>query len=237
MTAPGSIADHLTADSRTDTGFAPSPNPFRERAIVTLAPDGKVLTWNAAAERLNGHLAEDVLGRNLSFLYPEQEKDEGAPSRHLREAAERGECRYDGVRVHKNAACFRAKVVLTACFGHIGDLEGFTEIAVRVDAEQNEVRPREDEPLRDRERLATIVTQGIFQAGLTLAGAIELAAHPDAVQRIQRAIGTLDETIREIRSLLVAGRFPDDLTLPDKPAGPDAHSPQDTGRNERTDAA
>ena len=218
MALPGS------ADSRSDTEAGPRSNVFRERAVITLAPDGTVLTWNAGAQRLNGHLAEDVLGQHFSIFYPEQERDAGTPSRHLREATADGERRYDGLRLHNNGTCFRVRVALVACFDHVGSIEGFTEITLRAGAEPHEVQPCEDELLRGREHLAAslqqVVVHRIIDAGLTLAGTLEIATHPTVVQRVQRAIGTLDETITGIRSLMADGRL---LDTPDA-SGAAAHS-------------
>jgi PAS domain S-box-containing protein len=40
-------------------------------AIVSLAPDGTIRTWNAAAERLFGYAAGEAIGRPISMLSPE----------------------------------------------------------------------------------------------------------------------------------------------------------------------
>ena len=39
-------------------------------AIMSLAPDGTVLTWNGGAERIYGYSAQEMIGRNLSVLTP-----------------------------------------------------------------------------------------------------------------------------------------------------------------------
>ncbi len=40
-------------------------------AIIALDPDGRVMRWNAGAERLYGYAASDVLGHEITFLMPE----------------------------------------------------------------------------------------------------------------------------------------------------------------------
>src|SRR5437773_8960071 len=40
-------------------------------AIVTADSDGRIVSWNAAAERIFGHPADEVVGRPLSVLVPE----------------------------------------------------------------------------------------------------------------------------------------------------------------------
>jgi PAS domain S-box-containing protein len=39
-------------------------------AVVSFAPDGKILTWNAAAERIFGYTRAEIVGRSISQLSP-----------------------------------------------------------------------------------------------------------------------------------------------------------------------
>ncbi|GLH67726.1 response regulator [Geothrix edaphica] len=39
-------------------------------AVVSFAPDGKILTWNAAAERIFGYTRPEIVGRSVSQLAP-----------------------------------------------------------------------------------------------------------------------------------------------------------------------
>jgi PAS domain S-box-containing protein len=39
-------------------------------AILSLAPDGTVLTWNGGAERIYGYSAQEMVGRNINILTP-----------------------------------------------------------------------------------------------------------------------------------------------------------------------
>ena len=55
----------------------------QSEAIVGLDLEGNILSWNRGAERIYGHTEEDVAGRDVTLLSPE---DEG---RHLLEALER----------------------------------------------------------------------------------------------------------------------------------------------------
>jgi two-component system cell cycle sensor histidine kinase/response regulator CckA len=59
-----------------------------EDAIVTRAPDGTVLTWNPGAERLFGFAAEEIVGRSIDVLLPDDARGELSM---LRERLGRGE--------------------------------------------------------------------------------------------------------------------------------------------------
>jgi len=39
-------------------------------ALISFTPDGKILTWNAAAERIFGYTRPEIVGRNISQLAP-----------------------------------------------------------------------------------------------------------------------------------------------------------------------
>src|SRR5712691_7599900 len=45
-------------------------------AIFTTDPDGVVLSWNRAARRMFGYSAEDIVGRSLAILVPDDRFDE-----------------------------------------------------------------------------------------------------------------------------------------------------------------
>jgi PAS domain S-box-containing protein len=75
-------------------------------AIIGLGPDGRVLTWNAGAERLYGYREHDIRTRPIGVLSPDPQKDEvtAGLGRLLREqAVERVEAEQvtrQGGRVH-----------------------------------------------------------------------------------------------------------------------------------------
>lgn len=44
-------------------------------AIIAAAPDGTIILWNPAAERMFGFTAEEALGRSLDLIIPERLRD------------------------------------------------------------------------------------------------------------------------------------------------------------------
>ena len=53
---------------------------FANDAIIGLAPDGLIRTWNPAAERLYGLPAEQIIGQNIAVLWPEEQQSSMAAS-------------------------------------------------------------------------------------------------------------------------------------------------------------
>jgi GAF domain-containing protein len=75
--------------------------------------------------------------------------------------------------------------------------------AVAIDNARLHARVREVDLVGDRERIARelhdTVIQRLFATGLSLQAAVRLVDRPEAVERIERTIDDLDETVRQIR--------------------------------------
>ncbi|WP_257307322.1 response regulator [Geothrix campi] len=78
-------------------------------AVVSFAPDGKILTWNAAAERIFGYTRAEIVGRSISQLSPGHLVGELDQIAHQ---VGRGQVVRDAetVRVRKGGATFSANI-------------------------------------------------------------------------------------------------------------------------------
>jgi PAS domain S-box-containing protein len=80
--------ERLTEDVRRVERHLASVVESANELIVSMDPDGRIMTWNQAAERLSGSRAADVAGRNLADLCAHEERAEMA---HLLASARLGE--------------------------------------------------------------------------------------------------------------------------------------------------
>ena len=73
----------ISARKQAEAGFArlASIVESSEDAIIMRSPEFRTLTWNAAAERLFGYTAEEVVGRSSGFLAPPEFQNELAATR------------------------------------------------------------------------------------------------------------------------------------------------------------
>src|SRR5438309_3706351 len=85
----------------------------RDYAIFMLDGAGRVLTWNAGAERLKGYRAEDIIGKHFSCFYPDDAVEAGKPARMLALAARDGRVEDEGWRVRRDGARLGADVIIT----------------------------------------------------------------------------------------------------------------------------
>ena len=100
----------------------------KDYAIFMLDREGRVLTWNAGAERTKGYRAEEIVGKPFSIFYPPEDCQRGKPAWELKEAEAKGRLEDEGWRVRKDGAQFWASVVLTALRDEAGNLRGFGKI-------------------------------------------------------------------------------------------------------------
>jgi PAS domain S-box-containing protein len=101
----------------------------KDYAIILLDPDGRIVTWNAGAQRIKGYLSEEILGRHFSQFYPPEALQENKPAAELKIAAEDGRVEDEGWRVRKDGSLFWANVVITALRDEGGRLRGFAKLS------------------------------------------------------------------------------------------------------------
>ncbi|MBJ7446948.1 MAG: PAS domain S-box protein [Brevundimonas sp.] len=99
----------------------------RDYGIFALDVDGRVVSWNAGAERIKGWTADEILGRHFSTFYPVESRDE-TPDRLLEIARREGRAEDDGWRLRNDGGRFWANVVITALRAEDGTLTGFSKV-------------------------------------------------------------------------------------------------------------
>ena len=98
-------------------------------AIFMLDPRGRVISWNAGAERIKGYRAKEIIGHNFSCFFPPEDIKRGWPQEMLRLTAARGRHEEEGMRVRKGGSRFWSRVTLTALRDPAGNLQGFSKIS------------------------------------------------------------------------------------------------------------
>jgi PAS domain S-box-containing protein len=113
----------------SDDWFRLAVEGVQTYAIFMLNPHGEVATWNIGAERIKGYTASEIVGKNFSCFYPQEDIDQGKPEEILRVAAEKGRVEVQQYRVRKNGTRFLANLVITALRDQAGKLIGYSEIS------------------------------------------------------------------------------------------------------------
>ena len=112
----------------TEESFRLMVESVTDHALVMLDPEGRVVSWNGGAERIQGYLAEDIVGEHFSQFYPGKDIADGKPGNDLQAAMENGRFEDEGWRVRKDESNFWANVVYTAIRDQMGSLRGFAKL-------------------------------------------------------------------------------------------------------------
>ena len=96
-------------------------------AIMTKSLDGIITSWNKGAEKTYGYLAEEIIGKNLSILEPDNRKGE---IKHFSEKIKRGEQiqHYETSRLKKDGTIINVSVTLSPVFNSSRELMALSAI-------------------------------------------------------------------------------------------------------------
>jgi PAS domain S-box-containing protein len=134
-------------------------------AIYMLNPEGRVVTWNAGAERIKGYLAREIVGSHLSQFFTPEDREAGVPNMALKIARETGRYESEGWRVRKDGSRFWAFAVIDAVHDEQGELIGFAKITRDMTERRNaQIRlERAQEQLAQSQKMEAIghLTGGI----------------------------------------------------------------------------
>ena len=101
---------------------------LQEYAIYLLDPNGRIVSWNAGAQRLKGYQSHEVLGKHFSMFYTPEAIAAGRPERALETARTQGRYEEEGWRVRKDGTPIWGSIVMTAIRDAEGRLQGFGKV-------------------------------------------------------------------------------------------------------------
>ena len=181
------LAD-LTARKRTAEALHASETHFRllmeavkDYAIFSIAPDGRVTSWNSGAQALKGYTAAEIVGEHFSVFYSAEDRERGKPALELSVAAAEGRFEEEGWRLRKDGSRFWANVIITPVRDAKGKLVGFAKVTRDLTC----VRRLQQKQLCAEKRRALLES-----VAATLDGPIALADAAAAILTAGLAVGT-----------------------------------------------
>jgi PAS domain S-box-containing protein len=168
VVAFGKVTRELTDQRQADATLRQSEERLRlmvenvkEYALLMLDREGRVVSWNAGAERIKGYRAEEIVGRHFSRFYPPDDAAQGRPEWELERAVREGQFEDEGWRIRKDGSRFWANVVIRPIRDAHGNVVGFA----KVTRDLTERRRSEGELRRQKgfvEQLINSSDDGIF---------------------------------------------------------------------------
>lgn len=127
----------------------------KDYGVFTLAPDGRVVSWNTGIDRILGYSAEEIIGVHFSCFYSLEEIALSQPHKDLQQAIKEGRFEAEGWRVRKDSSQFWAAVAISVLRDESGQLRGFAQmmrdLTERQRAEKEIRKLHEDLKLRAAE--------------------------------------------------------------------------------------
>lgn len=100
----------------------------QDYAILYINVLGFVENWNLGAQKIKGYKADEIIGKNFSVFYTEEDRNNGLPQKLLKVAKETGKAKQEGWRVRKNGSLFWASVTITAVHNDKNEVIGFSKV-------------------------------------------------------------------------------------------------------------
>ncbi|HEY1231094.1 MAG TPA: PAS domain S-box protein, partial [Ramlibacter sp.] len=119
---------HEEALRESEERFRLLVDSVRDHAIFMLDRDGKVQSWNPAAETIHGQPVDQAIGVRFASFFSAADQEAGRPDAILEQARVHGRTEDEGWRQRHDGTRFWAKAVVTAVYGRSGEPLGFAVV-------------------------------------------------------------------------------------------------------------
>lgn len=171
----------------------------KDYAIYMLDPEGRVISWNQGAERINGYREEEIIGQSVSWLYPPEDVAMGKPEQELHIAATVGRFEDESYRIRSNGSRFWVNAVITALYDSNGQLRGFAKV-VRDITERKQAEEALKKAYDELEQRVEERTIELSQSNQRLRW--EIAEREQVEAELRRSEAQLREQTQELQQTL-----------------------------------
>ena len=122
------VAETIGSKDLRAIRFSKMVEEIDDYAILLLDNDGNIENWNKGAEKIKGYSSAEVVGKNFSIFYTDEDRKNNQPRKLIAQAAESGVARDEGWRLRKDGSKFWGMIVITAIHDADGKVIGYTKV-------------------------------------------------------------------------------------------------------------
>jgi len=120
-----------------------------------LDPEGRIVSWNEGAQRIEGYSAEEIVGCHFSCFYPPEDVEAEKPSHELEIARREGSCKVEGWRVRKDGSLFLLTWCSPPCMTATARFAGSARLRA-ISANANRLKPCPEVQRHERRHAAQL---------------------------------------------------------------------------------
>ncbi len=147
----------LTLEVDHDLGLRLFLDSLTDQAVITVNPEGIIMTWNEGCRRMKGYSSAEAIGQHFRILYIPEDRALGRPESNLRDALEHGRHHEEWLRRRKNGDAFMAEVFMYPILDH-GRLTGYAKVVCDI-SERKRIEKERDE-LGERLKVSNLELEG-----------------------------------------------------------------------------
>lgn len=135
--------ERRTTNRRTEDIYRKAIEDIRDYAIFMTDADGLVTNWNTGAQHILGYTEEEIIGKDASRLFTQEDRSKLIPEKELLTAAENGRAEDERWHVRRDGSRFWASGIVTPVRDPSGKLIGFSKV-MRDMTERNKLTEERD---------------------------------------------------------------------------------------------
>ncbi|MEX2262582.1 MAG: PAS domain S-box protein [Bryobacteraceae bacterium] len=101
---------------------------LKDYAVFTTDREGRIITWNAGAERIVGYPESEIIGQPLEIIFTPEDRANNIPNKEVRRAIAAGSAEDERWHVRKDGRRYFAFGMLSVLRDEDGNLHGFSKV-------------------------------------------------------------------------------------------------------------